>query len=285
MDYGESSLDKFTTFDGLELDVHIWSTEDSEPKAILMAIHGGVAHGGDYVTIGEYFKTKGFITISYDLRGHKQEKIKLKKFDHYVEDTVYFLNWIKNKYPGIPIIIVSHSMGATISTLFCIEKIKNKGDIEGVIMSSPYFGNAVKVPGIMIALSGILAKLIPNVKLPAEDIVPNLTHDEEIYERHRRDEEIGTRGKFPTVRFGYEILKSQKKVDKIIHEWSHKLLVFVAGDDKISDVKITKEQLGKIAPDLITQVFYDYNYHENFNEINRNETFATMEEWITKLLK
>ena len=284
MDYGESSLDKFTTFDETELDIHIWSTEDPKPKAILMAIHGGLAHGGDYVTIGEYFKPKGFITISYDLRGHKQEKTKLKKFDHYLDDTEYFLNWIKSKYPGIPIFMIGHSMGGSISTLFCIERLNDKGDIAGVIMSSPYFGNAVKIPGIMIALSGVLAKLIPNAKLPAEDLTPNLTHDEEIYERHRKDEEKGIRGKIPTIRFGSELLKSQKRIDKKIHEWSHKLLIFIAGDDKLADVKTTKEQVAKIAPDLVTQVFYDYNYHENFNEINRNETFSAMENWMTELL-
>ena len=175
-------------------------------------------------------------------------------------------------------------MGGSIATLFCIEKLKDKRDIIGVIMSSPYFGNAVKVPGIMIALSGILAKLIPNVKLPAEDLTPNLTHDEEIYDRHRKDEETGIRGTIPTIRFGSELLKSQKRINKHIHEWSHQLLIFIAGDDKLADVKTTKEQIAKIAPDLVTQVFYDYNYHENFNEVNRNETFSTMEDWMNKLL-
>ncbi|MEZ4604409.1 MAG: hypothetical protein R2861_13710 [Desulfobacterales bacterium] len=33
-----------------------------------------LAHGGDYVTPALYFKEKGIATVSYDLRGHKQEK-------------------------------------------------------------------------------------------------------------------------------------------------------------------------------------------------------------------
>jgi alpha-beta hydrolase superfamily lysophospholipase len=36
---------------------------------------------------------------------------------------------------------------------------------------------------------------------------------------------------------------------------------------------------------LLTYVFHKDNFHENFNEINREETFDRMYEWISDKLK
>ncbi|MFV2016442.1 MAG: alpha/beta fold hydrolase [Candidatus Heimdallarchaeota archaeon] len=281
MNYGETELDKFTTFDETELDVHIWAAD--EPKGILLCIHGGLAHAGDYVNIGNYFKDKGYTTVSYDLRGHKQKRIKLKNFDDYLEDTSHFVKWVKDKYTGLPIFIIAHSMGCNIMTKYLITNPSEAEFFKGTIFSSPYYGNAIKVPGIMKALSGFLAVIIPNAKLPMEDFTPSLTHDTKIYDRHREDERKNIRGTEASIRFGSQLLKSQSWIANNIERLDHPLLFFIAGDDKLSDVKTTKDLLTKLNQEKITQFYYENNYHENFNETNREEIFAKMLDWISKL--
>jgi alpha-beta hydrolase superfamily lysophospholipase len=106
-----------------------------------------------------------------------------------------------------------------------------------------------------------------------------VTHDEAIYLRHREDEKDGIMAAKASARFAAELLKAQAWIPGHIGEWKHPMLVIVAGDDKIADAEGTMELLKKIEPGVVDQIVYPDNYHENFNEVNRDEVFAHMVEW------
>jgi alpha-beta hydrolase superfamily lysophospholipase len=57
------------------------------------------------------------------------------------------------------------------------------------------------------------------------------------------------------------------------------LLAIVAGDDKVADADASRRLLKEIAPEFLTEHYYPGNFHENFNEINREEVFERMVEW------
>lgn len=279
MKFSETRMDVLKTKDGEELDIHIW--EPDAPKAVLMAIHGGMAHAGDYVTPALYFKEKDIATVSYDLRGHKQEKIFISRFDQYLEDTADFLEWTKNAYKDIPIFVVGHSMGGLIATHFGIRYADNDPRIKGYLLSSPYYGNAIKVPPIMIPIIGLLGFIIPRAVIPGPDLKDLLTHDEALTKRIYQDEADGLRGTKPTMRFGSELLKAQKWVKKNFAQWHHPTFAVIAGSDEVADAADAETLLKSMDTHLLTYVFHKGNYHENFNEVNRTETFDKMSEWLS----
>ena len=281
MRFSETRLDRLQTSDGLELDVHIWEPEN--PKAVLMAIHGGLAHGGDYVTPALYFKEKGIATVACDLRGHKQEKTYIADFTQYVDDIDDFLEWTKKEYPGLPVFVLGHSMGSLIATHFGIRHANDGTDVNGYILSSPYYANAIKVPPIMIPLIKLFGILLPKVVIPGPDLTELLTHDEAITRRHRLDEKDGIRGTKPTMRFGAELLKAQKHVKKNMDAWCHPTFAVIAGADQVADHTEAERLLKGMDDKLLTYVFCKDNFHENFNEVNREETFDKMHEWIKKI--
>jgi alpha-beta hydrolase superfamily lysophospholipase len=45
--------------------VRLW--EAKHPRAVIVAIHGGMSHSGDYATVGAYFRAQEVTTISFDL--------------------------------------------------------------------------------------------------------------------------------------------------------------------------------------------------------------------------
>ena len=282
MRFSETTLDVLKTKDATELDVHVWSPES--PKAVLMAIHGGLAHGGDYVTPALYFKEKGIATVSYDLRGHKQEKTFIARFDQYVDDTADFLEWTKQAYLGVPVFVVGHSMGGLIATHFGIRRAENDPDIKGYLLSSPYYANAIKVPPIMIPLIKLFGIIIPKAVIPGPDLTELLTHDDEITRRHRQDEADGIRGTKPTMRFGSELLKAQKWVKENFDQWHHPTFAVIAGADQVADAAAAEKLLKSMDSSLLTYVFHKDNFHENFNETNRTETFDRMYGWISDRL-
>ncbi len=281
MRFSETRMDRLTVADGQSFDIHIWEPE--KPRAVIMAIHGGLSHAGDYVTPALYFKEKGIATVSYDMRGHKQEKVYIDRFSRFPEDTEKFLEWTKAAYTDIPIFVMGHSMGGLIVTYFGIAYAADDARIKGYIMSSPYYENAIKVAPIMIPIVKMLGVILPKAAVPAPDITDLLTHDVGITSRHRQDEEDGIRAKKASMRFGAELLKAQAWVRENISQWSHPLFAVVAGADQVADADAAERLLKTIAPGLLTCVRHPDNYHENFNELNREETFARIHEWMKTL--
>ena len=93
MRFSETHKDVLTTKDGLELDIHIW--EPDSTQAILLAVHGGLAHAGDYVTPALFFKEKEITTVAYDLRGQKRKKYVLIHLNNSLMTRMCLLNGLK----------------------------------------------------------------------------------------------------------------------------------------------------------------------------------------------
>lgn len=278
MRFSETRLDILQTSDGLSLDVHIWEPEN--PKAVLMAIHGGMAHGGDYVTPALYFKEKGIATVACDLRGHKQEPSHIDRFEKYLDDMDDFLKWIEKTYPGLPVFVMGHSMGGLIATHFGLRHLDDAPGVKGYILSSPYYENAIKVSPVMIPLVKLLGVVLPKAIIPGPQLTDLLTHDEAITRRHYEDQEDGIRSTKVTMRFGAELLKAQKWVKQNMPAWRHPTFAVIAGDDQLADYTESERLLKGMDEKLLTYVFWKDNFHENFNEVNREETFGKIHEWI-----
>lgn len=279
MRFSEDRIEKLTCSDGIQRDIHIW--EPPDPRAVLLTVHGGMDHGGNYVNPGLYMKGQQIATVAHDQHGHdKQRKVYIPHFDVFLDDLELMLTWTKNSYPDIPIFILSHSMGGLITTHFGIRRFTGDPQVKGFITSSPYFVNSVKTPKIMEKLAGLLSALAPRMAIPMEDILVHCTHDDEIYKRYKQDEKDGIMAEKASARFAFELLKAQAWVPEHISEWKHPLLAIVAGDDKVADAQAARRLLKEIEPEYLTEIYYPENFHENFNELNREEVFARMVEWV-----
>ena len=278
MRFSETQKDVLTTKDGLGLDIHIW--EPDSTQAILLAVHGGLAHAGDYVTPALFFKGKEITTVAYDLRGHKKEKVCIDSFEQFLDDTNVFIEWVKTRYPDIPIFYLGHSVGALIGTHMGLKSIKKESAIKGFIFSSPYYENAIKVNPLIIPMIKMLSKIFPDLPIPSQDITDLLTHDKTITDRHRQDEKDGIRAVKASIRFGSELFSAQDWVKSNIQNWAHPLFAVLAGSDQVAKTTESDRLLKTINPNLLTALTYNGNYHENFNELNREELFYQIYDWM-----
>ncbi|MCK5137249.1 MAG: alpha/beta fold hydrolase [Bacteroidales bacterium] len=282
MRFSEDRMEKLTCSDGIDRDIHIWEPDRS--RAVMLAIHGGMAHGGDYLTPALYFKKHGIATVAHDLHGHDlKEKVYIPRFEVFLDDLGLMIEWTKEQYAGLPVFILGHSMGGLIATLYGLDRLGNDPQIKGFIISSPYYVNAIKAPWILLKIAGLLSVVAPKMTVPIEDSKPYLTLDKEIYQRHLDDESNHIRAAHVSARFASELLKAQQYIPDQIAGWKHPLLAFVAGDDRLADAGATRQLLGKIDPGVLTEHYYPENFHENFNEINREEIFSIIVEWVDQL--
>jgi len=283
------SEDRLATLDcgpQAQRQIHIWDAPGAvAPRAVILAIHGGLAHGGDYVTPALYFRAHGITTVAYDLCGHQNaRRVDIPNFQVFLDDSVRFLQWIKQQWPGVPVFVMGHSMGALIATHLALGAFANESAIQGFILSSPYYVNALKVSPVLLALAGVLGALAPRMKVPLEPMTDVLTHDAAITARHHADERDGIRASECTVRFGNALQGAQAGLAARMAGWRHPLFAVVAGDDKLADARASEAMLRAIDPALLTLQIQPQNYHENFNEVNREQIFGDILGWIAARL-
>lgn len=286
MRFSEDKMASLRCSDGVERPIHIWQPpEPPPPRAVILAIHGGMAHAGDYVTPALYFRQHGIATVSFDMVGHDgKRKVDIPSFDAFLDDEELFLAWVKAAYPGVPIFVMGHSMGGLIATHLGLHRFAGEPAIKGFIISSPYYVNAIPVPKLMQMLSGWLARHFPTMKVPLGNLTMLLTHDQTITARHFQDERDGIRASAATVRFAHALLSAQKALAGGLSGWTFPLFAVVAGDDKLASSRATESMLRSVPDGLLDYHFYPANYHENFNEMNREVIFAAILDWMEKLL-
>lgn len=292
MIYAETKYEIFQPDGETKLASHIWLPE-GKPRAILVAVHGGMAFAGDWVNTALYFKEKGLATYALDLRWHgdfpkhnpgEKNFFHIDSYDTYARDLDLYLKEIKDKNPGIPVIILSHSNGALITLYYGLTIGKNS-EIKGVIASSPWIVNRVKVSPVLISAAKIISVFHPKMEISPEPLTDVLTHDSEITARHHSDEDSGIRGTTGSAKLGVVSLKTQKYVAANMSQWAvAPIFGILAGDDHLADPEGSEKALSSVSQAPVEIVKYPQNYHENFNEVNRKEIWDECIKWIEKLI-
>ena len=279
MRFAEDRLAGLPCGPGIERRIHVW--EPDAPRAVILAIRGGMAHGGDYVTPALYFRRHGVATVAYDLCGHQgARRVDIPGFHVFLDDSVLFLQWVKQQYPGLPIYVMGHSMGALIATHLGLDHFAGDVAVHGFILSSPYYVNAIRVAPALLALAGVLGALAPRMKVPLAQLTELLTHDSAITARHHADERDGIRATEITVRFGNALTVAQRGLAARLPAWTHRVFAVVAGADRLADADAAEAMLKSVPASLLTYQRHPHNYHENFNELNREQIFTDILGWM-----
>lgn len=105
------------------------------PKAVLQLAHGMCEHKERYIPFMEYMAEQGFACVIHDHRGHGRSVKSISDLGYFyengaeaiVEDTYQVLKETKERYKGVPYILMGHSMGSMVVRCF-IKKYDNEID-------------------------------------------------------------------------------------------------------------------------------------------------------------
>lgn len=138
-----------------------WSGEN--PKALLVVAHGMAEHSARYESFARYFAEKGYAVYLNDHAGHgKSARIKghfadENGWESVVKDIGALMDEAQGEHPGLPVILMGHSMGSFLSRSF----ISRQGSrLTGCILC----GTMGKNPGV--AFGKALASLQCQLKGP-----------------------------------------------------------------------------------------------------------------------
>ncbi|MDT2833103.1 alpha/beta fold hydrolase [Vagococcus carniphilus] len=112
------STDEKTDLNGV-----IWQPDlNKAPKAILQIVHGMAEYIERYNEFAEFLNENNILVVGHDHLGHGESvAIENPTYGYFskgdspkilVEDTYQITNYIKKRYPNIPLFIMGHSMGS-----------------------------------------------------------------------------------------------------------------------------------------------------------------------------
>lgn len=143
--------------DGLELGVTIM-VSDQAPRGILQVVHGMAEHRKRYEDFMRYVAEQGYVVVIHDHRGHGESIAKEDDLGYFyqngaqamVEDIHQVTEYIKEKYPELPLVLLGHSMGSL--AVRCYMK-KYDNEVNGlVVCGSPSRNLAVRIGRALVRL-------------------------------------------------------------------------------------------------------------------------------------
>lgn len=178
----------FAAPDGTELAARFWRPA-SEPRAVLVVMHGLKDHAGRYEAFARRLNDAGVAVYAFDLRGHGRSagrRVAVGTFDDYVDDLAAFVARVREREPGRPIFLLGHSMGGAIAARYTVDHMPRLG---GLILSAAAL--RLDVWPFTLAATKMSAAFTPGLRgldLPNQDfssdpaVVAEMSRDELIYQ-------------------------------------------------------------------------------------------------------
>jgi alpha-beta hydrolase superfamily lysophospholipase len=270
------SLPSLRTTDGLTLHHVIWQPQ-TEPKAVILLIHGIGEHSGRYEHVGQFFNRRGYAVVSYDHRGHGKsegERTYFTSFDVPVEDMRMVFKAVQSAFHNKPIFIYGHSMGSLISTLYLL---KYQDGVQGYVSSGSPLGLDTTAPPLLVFIGKIIARFFPKLRLIPGDL-KTLSRDPEVIKLFEADllTDKGSTRAGMAAAFLHHALSTPTELRKITLP-----ILIVHGDaDKLTPLEGSKRINQYVGSTDKTFKIYPGLYHELHNEPEKEQVLGDIAAWM-----
>jgi acylglycerol lipase len=263
--------------DGVELFEQHWLPEGRATGVVLL-VHGYAEHSERYVHVAQFLTDRGYAFEAYDLRGHGQSegsRVFVRSVDEHLADLQNVLSRVRERYPGLPLFLLGHSMGGAIVALFVI---RTKPDVRGVVLSGPALTSKRKTPRFVQRLFLIIGRLFPKVhlgKLPSADV----SRDPEVVKAYDADPLVYRNG-MPAGTLA-AMIRAGREIHASMEDFSAPALLLLHGEaDNLTDPAGSRELFERASTVDKQLKIYEGLYHEIFNEPERNQVLADLVAWL-----
>ena len=304
----KTDISSFKADDGTDIFFYRWlPDEKNDIKAAVQIIHGMGDHAGRYKEFAQALTDAGFAVYSNDHRGHGKTGGSPQTFGHLADEggwdlvvsEVFKLTEIlKQENPLKDIFIYGHSMGSFLARDYSL--IHGK-EIRGMIISG-----TKTFPGLIENIGTLIAKMQirkngPKVKSPLllsltfgkynKYFKPNRTPSDWLSRDMQKVDELIAdpycNGQYSAT-FFLDLAKGLTKINKMenMKKTPRHLPIYLLAGTKDPVCNFTKDVL-KVYEDYkkagikdISFKFYEGARHEIINELNRQEVYKDIIDWI-----
>lgn len=297
-----------TANDHTRLYVNQW-IPDIPPRAVVMLSHGMAEHGGRYARLAQALCAAGLGVYALDQRGHGRTAeagtvglyAESDGWNKVVGDLASLNQHIGQQHPGLPIILLGHSMGSYISQAYLLH---HSASLHGAILSGSNFQPVALYRAAQIiarierARQGLRGRsaLIDFLSFGSfnKAFKPNrtafdwLSRDPVEVDKYINDPLCGFRC---TNQLWIDLLGGLQQISKVsnLAQIDPGLPILVMGGDcdPVSEGKRLKNlahALREAGCQHVQLTLYPQARHEVFNETNRDEVTADLLAWLDQAL-
>lgn len=244
----------------------------SAPKGVVVITHGYAEHCGRYREVAHVLVNAGWAVLTYDVRGHGHSpgpRGFIERFDIYLDDFTAMIAAGRALAPEKPLVLLGHSHGSLI-TLRALAGA-HPPSVTSAIVSSPYLGLKLAVPGWKKTLARVASRIAPKLNQPSGLAADQLTSDVAMQKAHDADPLVfGT----ATTRWFTESSAAQQYVYDHADRIEVPTTWLVGAADPIADPAQSK----RVADRTKGATYHDLVglKHEVFNETDRASVFAKL---------
>jgi alpha-beta hydrolase superfamily lysophospholipase len=152
-------------------------------------------------------------------------------------------------------------------------------EVEGFVLSSPFFGFAIRPPILKVLGARLVGTVIPWLPVATGIAFDALTSDEELQGWTARDHLYS---RSTTPRWFVEAKRAHAEVLGRAAEFKGRLLVLAGGGDSIADLGATRRFMDSVGSPEKRLVVYDGFRHEIFNERERARPIGEAVAWLAR---
>ena len=260
---------------GLDMVARGWAPQ-AEPKAALMLVHGLGEHVNRYDHVAAALTEKGYALLGFDLRGHGKSggpRGHIPSYAALMDDISDFFKQIEERYPEAPRFLYGHSLGGNLVLNYALRR---KPDLHGVIATGPWLRLAFDPPASQVTLGRLMNGIAPGFTQHSKLNTKGLSHDQRVVGAYENDPLVHDK---ISARLFVEMYETGQWALAHAAEFPLPLLLMHGSDDPITSARASREFAEK-AGDKVTLKLWDGRYHEIHNELEKDQVFAFMLDWL-----
>ena len=276
------------------------------PRAVVQLAHGMIDYVGRYKELAEFFAENKIAFVGNDHLGHGATAYCDEDYGYFADndgyryaiDDLYRMNSvIKQAFPGVPVVMLGHSMGSFMARLYAV---KYPTTIDAVIIHGTGGRNPLLAPGMILAKiiralfgarhrSELINKLAfgsYNKNFPEEE-GPDAWLTRDVARVASRPTDPYTNYKFTVSGYIdlFTMLGLSNETEWFMQFPKDMHTLIVSGDaDPVGDygrgVEFVYNNLCAVGAKYVDLKMYNGARHELFNETNREEVYSDLLEWI-----
>jgi len=270
----------FNAHDGLRLFYRRWDIP--QPRAVCLLVHGVAEHGGRYGHLAARLTRHGFSVWIMDHRGHGRSegaRGDCRSLQEFVEDLHLLKLRAGEALPGVPVLLVGHSLGGLIALTYAAE---HPGEIRAVAASSPALKLTHETPAWKVALVTATSKVAPLAPFQNGVNPAKLCRDPQVVEQYRKDPLIHS---VLTARCALALQDALANSLELAGRLRVPCLILQSGTDEVCDPKTALEFSRRGNGSPLSLYRYDGMYHELFNEPERGRVIEDLCRWLDSVLR
>ena len=293
------------TLDRSEIHVHSWIPE--KPFAVLIVVHGMIEHGGRYHSFAVYMAERNIAVFAPDHRGHGKSLGKNDKRGYFgenvsgevlVNDLFCLQRHADMHFPELPVFMLGQSMGSILTRAF----ISKYGEhVKGAVLAGTF-----QNPKLLIRTGVLLSQIIIKVRSgryfsnfvhtlstgrfnapfkPARTPFDWISSDNEIVDEYVADPFTGHEFTVGSWNLLYKLYLAVRKSERKNAIPSHlPVLLLSGGDDPVGKMGKHPQKVfssyKKMGMQDVELKVYPGKRHDIINEINREEIYHLLVEWM-----